>query len=366
MKQLLSLAAVSVMVGQASFANTQAIILADSRSGIRQFDKVYTPAVQGDLEAIYELNDIKISGQGREALYLEVPTQFKNQVLESLSLTHRQDPGEERECHSTVQNDCRPAYVSMEVFDLGKQSLQWRFWGGTGSGPYNSKFSEIRSSEGETDNLYEWHRKGHYSVETQKDFSKSSVYPGLIRLRSVGPDEARIQQVVLRISPPLLSKLNDYIFSSGLSFGDYITAEGRSYPGSPNYGYYGDALVLDSYNYPAHQKIPSHWSKERGALRVPLKPGTRLVSVDVACGDMKPVPRGANPENYRGNATLSVRVLKNGKKHQDLFKRRNVGSNGVMRATLPSLSYVAGDNEEVEIRSERGRLYIMGIRFGEF
>ncbi|MNL20476.1 hypothetical protein D3C87_1417250 [compost metagenome] len=172
--------------------------------------------------------------------------------------------------------------------------------------------------------------------------------------------------MILKITPPRVTKQADIIFADGLKFGDYITAEGRRYPGKADNGDYGNALLLESRHRPRHKKLDPSWAVERGSFRIPLKAGMKLVSIDIACGDMKPVPRGGDPERYRGNSYLTVRRWVRGVPVEDLIVSRNVGSNGVMRATSEKISRVIGTDEEIEIKSDRGTMSIMGIRLGAF
>jgi len=340
------------------------IIREDQRNGIMAATNLVQPVQVSDLQAVYDLKDRALGGRGRQAIYLAVPSHLQRGLLDSISLTHRQDPREERECRSGSDRDCLPAYVSTEVFDSLRTRGNWRYWGGTGSGPLNSKFAEIRDGRGETDNIYEWSRKGHHSVENEKDFSKDEISPALLRIRSVGKDDARIQQVVLKISPPRVAIMDDLIFAQGLKFGDYVTAHGRRYPGNPGMGDYGYALMLESDHRPRHIKLDRSFPVERGSFRLPLKAGQRLVSVDVACGDMKPVPGGADPQRYRGGAYITIRRWVRGVPAEDLVKNFNVGSNGVIRATSQNINRIVGQNEEIEIKAERGHISVMGVRIG--
>jgi hypothetical protein len=351
--------------GSAMALDIANVLQGDRTAGIAAVTSPLQASKVSDLEAVYDLSDVTLGGRGRKAFYLSVPAQFAGKKLESLSLTHRQDPQEERECRSG-DRDCLPAYVSLEVYDVARRDHNWRYWGGTGSGPFNSKFAEIRDSRGETDNLYEWQRKGHYAVDNGADFAKVPVEPGFLRLRSVGPDEAHIQQVVLKMDPPNARNLTEYIFARGLRFGDFITADGRRYPGHAAEGDYGDALLLDSRHHPRHAKLDKSWNNERGSFRIPLKAGTKLVAVDIACGDMKPVPWGADPEKYRGNSYVTVRRWVHGQPVENLISNRNVGSNGVIRATSEKIDRVAGYDEEIEIKADRGSVSIMGVRLGAF
>ena len=361
---LLLLLPLSLSSSFAHAISADEIIREDQRNGVMAVTNLVQPVRVSDLEAVYDLKDRALGGRGRQAIYLAVPSHLQRGLLDSISLTHRQDPREERECRSDEERDCLPAYVSTEVYDWLRAQGNWRYWGGTGSGPFNSKFAEIRDGRGETDNIYEWSRKGHYAVENEKDFSKSELSPALLRIRSVGKDEARIQQVVLKISPPRVAFLDELIFARGLKFGDYITAHGRRYPGNPGMGDYGNALLLEANHRPRHPMLARSLPVERGSFRLPLKAGQRLVSVDIACGDMKLVPRGADPQQYRGGAYITIRRWVRGVPTEELLKNFNVGSNGVVRATSQNITRIVGPDEEIEIKAERGHISIMGVRIG--
>ncbi|MNU02358.1 hypothetical protein D3C72_2460380 [compost metagenome] len=81
---------------------------------------------------------------------------------------------------------------------------------------------------------------------------------------------------------------------------------------------------------------------------------------------MKPVPRGGDPMSYRGGAYITIRRWVRGVPVEDLVVSRNVGSNGVIRATSEKISRVVGANEEIEIKADRGNISIMGVRLGAF
>lgn len=356
------LLALSATSQSQAFTAKAAIDYDNARSSF-QTTTTINPTSTTDLTVIYDLGDTKLlSGQ---RVYLSVPTQYHSMSLDFAAITHRQAPRDENECGGGSDRDCLPGYTSLEFLDAQKTILNeaWQYWGGSGSGPFNSKFAEIRSGRGETDNLYEWRKKGRLSVETNK-MTKDALYTNLVRIRSVGPDMIRVQKVILKFLPPQPSIMNDVIFSHGFAFGDYATSHGRAYPGNADYGDYGNAVLFHSRHRPRHNATPSNWTLVKGGFRIPLQAGDRIQFVDVAIGDMKPVPRGADPEDYRGGAYLNVKRLQSGQSVETLMNEENVGSNGVMRALPAKLSQKAGANEELEITVSDGAASVMGIRFG--
>lgn len=320
------------------------------------------PIAKTDLQLTYDLRDMKLYSS--DTVYLEIPDAYKNMTLDFVALTHRQDPKYEYgECRSS-DRDCNPGYTSMEFFDKQQKDIRegWRYWGGVGSGPLNSKFAEIRSHRGETDNLYEWQKKGHSSVETQRS-SKNAILPQLARIRSLGPDMIRVQRVIFKFLPPAARTIREKIFADGLVFGDYATASGRRYPGYADRGDYGNALALRPYETTSRQ-LPQGWSAINGGIRLPLSAGERLLWLDIAVGDMKRVPKGGTADDYRGASALTVKRLRHGQVVEILMDDENVGTNGVMRALPAKISQVVQNGEELEITASGSSAKVMGIRSG--
>ncbi len=232
------------------------------------------PSESHPLRLIYKFSNYSLPG-GSE-IYLSIPTHFEAKPIDFVFVTHKQDPKQELECRSQSDGvkmiDCLPGYTSFEVKDQNSVSASedWRFWGGSGSGPFNSKFAEVRSGRGETDNLYEWRKKGHISVVTNRK-SNAPLVPSDMRIRSVGKDSIILQEVVVKFLPPTPSDYDDVIFATGFEFGDFSTTIGRKYPGNPSAGNYGSSLSLNRKMTPQHRNIPNHWKVERGELLIPLK-----------------------------------------------------------------------------------------------
>jgi hypothetical protein len=346
----------------ASAADLNSAILFDRQQGdVREVGTV-KPAEEYDYRIVYSFSDLKM--KKGETVYLQLPKRAMGQLLDFAIVTHKQDNGDERECrYYNPQNDCYPAYTSVEFLDAHSSvnGDMWRYWGGVGSGPLNSKFAEIRRAEGESDNLYEWARHGHLGVDSKKKIYRSLAIAG-VRVRSMGPDSMVLQRVIVKLAPPMTTDFDEGIFSRGLEFGDYLTAQGRRYPGHPSAGDYGTPLTLDgrgkSHSTP---NIPKAWNYKNGALEIPLDKNKKFQSLDIACGDGKRIPYGANPENYRGNGKVTVKYVRPDGSSEILMDRENVGTNGVMRATLSSLKKPARGGY-LSVYSNQGTVRVMGVR----
>lgn len=325
------------------------------------------PSAETPLKLTYKFRDLNL--QPNDVIYLNLPEKFKSRPVDFVFITHKQDPRDEKECVSAFYNgvpwDCSPGYTSFEIKDANadQKNEEWRHWGGPGSGPFNSKFAEIRSHQGETDNLYEWAKYGHISVAS-KNRSHDPLIPSQFRVRSVGPDSIILQEVVVKFLPDEPKKMTEVIFAQGLAFGNFIDAKGRKYPGRAAYGDYGTALRLGPHNTPPHSLIPQHWDAFKGGLSIPLDESESFRFIDIACGDMRP-NNGSNPDAYRGNGKLSVWLVRarDGSKTQ-LMNFENVGTNGVMRATLDPREPKTRPEDRLLIESPSDVVQIMGIRLG--
>lgn len=339
------------------------IMTEDRAAGTKIVQIEQRPTLTKDLSAQYDFTSFPL--KTNEAIYLIIPTELATRPIDFISVAHRQDPRDENECPGAGQRDCKPGYTSVEVYWEGDPTHApgWRCWGGRGSGPCNSKFAEIRADTPETDNLYEWRKKGHIALNG-RDHSKAELRPALLRIRSVGPDQVLIHKLILKVMPPTPTLFDVVNFSGGFSFGDFETAEGRRYPGSPENGNYGTALDLSRSAEPRHHEMRPDWTVRRGTFELPLRAGKRLIAVDLAVGDMRPVPPGANPEKFRGNATISMEIYRNGVLLKTLMENENVGENGLMRGSPDKLDEVLRDGDRLRIRATRGEAHIMGLRVG--
>lgn len=338
----------NLLAGLATFASLQAF---------GNPVKTYRPVYMADSILVYSTNDIEL--KTNEQVEFLIPEKYHGRQLDFASMTHRQDPDEENECVPTTPGrDCLPGYTDLEFL----ASNGWRHWGGVGSGPKNSKFAELRRGQGETDNLYEWRRKGH--VGEDEDLSKDPLFFTRVRAVSLGEDSIHLNRVIIKYLPPKPTITDDFDFSEGFKMGDYETTAGRVYPGNPSLGDYGTALAVSRHNAPVHAKIPADWKLAPGKLLIPLVPGRRLSFVDVAVGDMRKVPAGGDAENYRGGARVNITRIEGGRQAETMMKGENVGTNGVMRATPASHDKVTAAGDFIEIEIPRGLAQIMGIRVG--
>ncbi len=195
--------------------------------------------------------------------------------------------------------------------------------------------------------------------------SNAPLFIQRMRVRSLGLDNVRVQQVILKVLPPNPAQINSIVFAYGLDFGDWKTGKGRDFPGRPSRGDYGYALELNRQSTPNHPSIPATWKTGHGTLIIPLEKGQKLISIDIACGDMKRVPRGADPQDYRGGGSLTVLVKNASNSVLDSFmNRENVGTNGVMRGFTKNPNFASSQGDYIEVSAPSGTVKIMGIRLG--
>ncbi len=80
---------------------------------------------------------------------------------------------------------------------------------------------------------------------------------------------------------------------------------------------------------------------------------------------MKPVPRGENPENYRGGARISVLLSREHSEIEILADDENIGTNGVMRFSPQQfIKTKTREHDSLIIKTAAGTAQIMGIRLG--
>ncbi|HWU43724.1 MAG TPA: hypothetical protein VN132_09810, partial [Bdellovibrio sp.] len=296
-----------------------------------------------------------------EGVELILPDSLAGRTLDFVYITHKQTPSQMQICQDP-KIDCKPGWTSFEVLPDKASNLpnDWRYWGGKGSGIYNSKFAEIRSGEGETDNLYEWYRHGHLGINGN-DKSYEPLIPRAFRVRSVGQDSIWLQKVVVKFLSPEIKKTKEFIFSSGLQFGDINTTAGRKYPGHAYKGDYGSAIVLGRKRNSRINQDNIYMSK--GDIKISTESmNGNLKFINIACGDMKPVPSGEDPDKYRGNGKLSVSVVTD----QSIYKimdHENVGTSGVMTAPVPN-ELINGAIKEIIIHGSGSPISVMGLQLG--
>lgn len=312
-----------------------------------------------DLEVIYVFDSLSLNNG--ESFKVDITKEYDGLALDFIAITHRQSPNEESECLSFSDKDCLPAYTSVEVLN---EKNEWRYWAGNGSGPYNSKFAEIRSRKnGETDNLYHWMSIGHIGFE-KDGYSKAAIYPKTIRVRNLGPDSSRIEKLVIKFNPKKVEEISETIFSKGFQFGDYITALGEKLPKSSYNGDYKNPLTVYPHSRSSHIKLPGDWIVKKGQIQIPICCQKNLVFVDVAIGDMRYFTGRGSLDYYRGSAKLTINVVLPDLTIRPLMKSENIGSTGVLRATLEKISESIPDGSFLTITIENDVAHIMGIRIG--
>ncbi|MBL7670988.1 MAG: hypothetical protein JNM39_10930 [Bdellovibrionaceae bacterium] len=344
----------------------------------------WMPKEKDSTKIVYESRtDDGIVLRPGEILPMQIPTVYHKRTIDFVALTHKQKLSDFRD-DGTGRNET-PGYTSFEILPsgekLGDPNGNWRVWGGRGSGPLGSKYAENRNRVGETDNLYEWVKYGHRSIWSYPGAaSLTPLQPGAFRIRSVGKGNTQITKVIVKFRPINITHVQDYIFSNGFAFGNYETNKGRRYPGNPDNGDYGDAIILNSASPDSNRIIPQGITFQRdyvqGAqisrrgpkitqliVNIDPKSNKLLSFVDVACGDMNPVPPGGDPELLRGNGKLFV-MIETDRGVYEVMTNENIGSNGVMRALVPS-EVISGKITRVIISGTgRAPISVMGVRLG--
>lgn len=338
--------------------------------------KVWLPVSQDSTKIVYKASSLEgITLRPGDILPMQVPPEFQKRIIDFVGLTHKQKMLEFHDDGSG--RNATPGYTSFEIQPLGEAlgdpKSDWRVWGGRGSGPLGSKYAENRDGEGETDNLYEWGKYGHKSILSFRGpVSLSPLQPLAFRIRSVGGGNIQITKVIVKFRPQNVTSVQDYVFSAGFAFGDYETSKGRRYPGNPDNGDYGSAVVLNLDSSDLNRNLPpgvillkgqKGQGGQRRQLIVSADPNKRLSFVDVACGDMNPVPPGADPETLRGNGKLFVAV-ESDSGSLEVMTKENIGSNGVMRALVPSEAISGKINRVIISGTGRAPISVMGVRLG--
>lgn len=205
----------------------------------------YDPSSKDSTKLVFEFQgNTGVEVRPGSFLNLNVPKEYSSRVIDFVAITHSQSNGQDQVDASGLDPD--PGYTSFEVLPSNSETElpldQWRVWGGHGSGPVNGKYAEARSHDGETDNLYEWGRRGHIAI---KDLDRKSggqrtshlsyvpLTPKAFRVRSVGSSSIWFKRAIIKFRPTNVSILEPIIFSSGLNFGEFPNDRGRRYPGTP-------------------------------------------------------------------------------------------------------------------------------------
>ena len=338
----------------------------------------WEPTYQDSTKIVYETTSADgIVVRPGEILPMPVPLEYQKRIIDFVGLTHKQKPSDFVD--DGARRNLNAGYTSFEILasDNAAGDLKgddWRVWGGRGSGPLGlSKYAESRKHEGETDNLYEWAIKGHRSIMNDPGkISLSPLRPAAFRIRSVGTGNIIVTKVIVKFRPQKITSTEDHIFSKGLVFGNSETSRGRIYPNDPYNGDYGSAVILNLSSRDANKHIPPEvtWvpaqQGQRGQIIVNTDPDSNkhLAFVDVACGDMNPVPQGADPEKLRGDGKLFVSIETERGSYEDIMTNENIGSNGVMRALVPR-ELIPGKIKRVIISGKgKAPISVMGVRLG--
>lgn len=333
----------------------------------------------------YNLADPAGGTQGIElkpgqSIYLDVPPDLSNRPVRFAALGHRQDPRVKHERGwKPGEWDQHPTLTSFRIHDAKAKSETdaWRYWNGQSSGAFGAKFPEIRNVP-EIEGLYEWRKWGHSGVQTQMR-SNDALYPDALEIVAMSKngdktnDSVYVSQVTLKVLPP---KPDEYLgdnlapdgtvaFSPGTSLGEMDIETGRKYGGGQTFGgKFPGALALGGGAVPP---LPKGWKVEGRELVIPVPPGKRVVSVEIAGGDSHPdgVTNSDGGSGTPGWAKLDMGIEEAATGKIDWFNNNeNVPPEGVMMGSPTNCARVTQTGDKIRIRGRNDILYIMGVRIG--
>lgn len=286
----------------------------------------------------YQIPETKIAPG--ESLYFYVPEEFRSRSVRSLTIGHRQDP-------LTNPNegwDDKPGLSSVQV--LSKNN--WYYWSGSASGDKGDKFAEANFSP-EMENLYDWNILGYRNVKTG-EHKVEGLLPEAVKVISSGKDDVLFSHLTLKISPVAEKSREEKIFSPGTSF---TSADGKTpYKLGGGQGFQGtfpDAKVLN------HGET----------MELPLSPGKKLSSIEIAIGDSKPNKQINSDGGWgsKGGARVSIGIQTE-KGIDWVISRENVPPEGIIQGTPTDCDTEIKNGDKVIIKVDYDTAYIMGVKIG--
>lgn len=312
----------------------------------------------------YEFPETRVSpGQ---ALYFDVPTEFRDRPVTFVTIGHRQNPSDPSNYGlGATEHDSKPGLTSTQILTTGYEGADnWRYWAGSASGAYGAKFAELRGSP-EIEHLYEWRKIGHYGVGS-KAHETTPIKPQAIRMVSNGSDDVLMSSIKLLVQPPKPDKYVEHEFSKGTRLGDPETTSGRAYGGGQGHGgKFPGALALGHWPR-AEPRLPKGWKHESSILRIPLAAGQKLTAVEVACGDTHPdgIINKDGGTGSSGYSKLSIYLDHADGSTDTLLNHENVPPQGVLTGFPPSCDSKTREGDTLVIKASDDTTYIMGLRIG--
>ncbi len=343
-------------------------LAAKEPSGVKTVEMLSKPAKITSVGVTY-----KFGGGGRklapnEQMFLEVPPQFRGRAVRFAVLKHRQERSETTAPSGSDKWDAKPGVTSLQVHGHEMpEGEQWRYWHAPWgeSGSDGGKYAEHRSSgDPEVENMFDWMANGHGQVGGGWGFSKDALRVDAVKVKSVGEDPVRIQEVMVQFLPAKPDTMDEHIFSPGTKFGDAITGKGRRYGGGPSKGgKYPGALRLPGGGEGA-KNLPEGWHMRGSSLEIDLKPGKTFSGVEIACGDTHSDGK-ANKDGHTGTlgwSRLSMSVKRANGGTDTFTERQGVPPEGVLFGGPSIENYVAQPGDKLVVNASSDTTYVMGLR----
>jgi hypothetical protein len=301
-----------------------------------------------------------------------IPPEYQNLQINSILIKHRKEP--ELFIGKKEGWDDNPVYLQILAHDpVRKGCLPWydRFG--------SEKFCEPRTPDDpETDNL-------HDCLSLMGKFNAD-----FIEIRNLGKGDpafskARIHELSISFLPSLEETLKQIaIFTDGTEFID----PGRAIltpvlAGGPRFqGRFPDSVMLGTaslFRLPAMRNTPEPFSfrvrgrnetpglDSRHRLHIPLIPGRKILSLELAVGDVDNTDTSLNKDNHVGRlgaAEIYVFLSRaaKGPSHDHFADMENVPPAGVLWFFPLKADYVVQPGDELIIHSIRDVTFLMGYR----
>jgi hypothetical protein len=306
-----------------------------------------------------------------KCFYLEVPESLQELPVEMVSLAHMQEPkyntGGSSSEEGSSDYDKIPGFTSIQLHSTNlDDEKSWRYWGGSSSSRYGSKFAEVGYSP-EIDNLYNWPDKGHYGVKNG-DFTKKLIKTNAIKIMSTGDDPVTIDSIDIKFIPEKSKKEIIHIFTKNLSFGNSTTGTGKSFGVKrKGYGKYPGALALGrrtDYEAPDLPKGIDHSS--RSTLLIPINSTDKINSIEVAIGDQHNDVETTNSDGGSGSKGYAKFYI--GIKRKDgtkiwFLKNQGVPPQGFFRVQPPK-GFIQKEGDKIILNSRSDTTMLMGFKLG--
>jgi hypothetical protein len=320
-----------------------------------------TPTSRTGRSMTYRLNSQKL--KPKQVIYLRVPADIEAAGLEFVVLKHRQNPTTTSPVADAKAHDDVPGLTSVQILDRTRASKeQWRYWNGSASGDKGSKFAEV-SHAFEIENLYQWMKLGHGSVNGDKVLH-DRLSPSIVRLVNTGTDEVEIDEVTVKARFGKVSESPASTFVDGTAFGDLASENGYAIGGGQQAkGRFPGALELGG-GKAAPAKLPSGWTFENGVVRIPLPKGKKFRGFEAAVGDSHPdgVINSDGGYGTKGWAKLSAEIESGGSIKETLMSRENVPPEGFLSGGPQRCEYVTTEGDTLVLRSHSDTTYLSGLR----